>query len=126
MVTVTVRDLDDEVWRQLRLRAAGRGRSPEAEARTILTAAVAESIMAAPTAPDASSLPPPCPEVQLTPQEERVAALVAEGLTNRLIAARLYVSERTVETHVSAILRKLQVRNRATVASWWTRRAPTS
>jgi len=38
--------------------------------------------------------------------------LVADGLRNSDIAARLYVSEKTVGHHVSAILRKLEVRNR--------------
>lgn len=49
----------------------------------------------------------------LTPGEERIARLVAEGLSNPDIAAELYLSRRTVETHVSSILAKLQVRSRA-------------
>jgi DNA-binding CsgD family transcriptional regulator/tetratricopeptide (TPR) repeat protein len=49
----------------------------------------------------------------LTARELDVLRLVAEGLTNREIAASLVVSDRTVEHHVAAILRKLQVRTRA-------------
>lgn len=49
----------------------------------------------------------------LTPAEERVAALVAEGKTNREAAAALYLSERTVEGHLSRIFGKLGVRHRA-------------
>lgn len=48
----------------------------------------------------------------LTPRELEVLALVADGLRNAQIAARLIVSEKTVDHHVSAILRKLDVRTR--------------
>ena len=48
----------------------------------------------------------------MTPTEETVADLVADGLSNRDIATRLFVSRRTVETHVSAIYRKLEVGSR--------------
>jgi len=43
----------------------------------------------------------------LTPREREVLALMAEGLTNAAIAKRLWLTERTVETHVRAILGKL-------------------
>jgi DNA-binding NarL/FixJ family response regulator len=48
----------------------------------------------------------------LTPRELEVLALVAQGLRNAEIAERLYLSEKTVGHHVSAILRKLDVRTR--------------
>jgi DNA-binding NarL/FixJ family response regulator len=51
----------------------------------------------------------------LTPREERIAGLVAEGLSNPDIAVKLYLSRRTVEAHVSNILAKLQVRSRASI-----------
>ncbi|HEY2937739.1 MAG TPA: AAA family ATPase [Gaiellaceae bacterium] len=52
----------------------------------------------------------------LTGAEERVARLVAEGKTNREVAAALFVTERTVETHLSSIYRKLDLRSRSELA----------
>ena len=54
--------------------------------------------------------------VGLTPAERRVAALVAEGRTNREVAAALFLGERTVETHLSHIYAKLGVRSRTELA----------
>ena len=53
---------------------------------------------------------------ELTPAELQVASLVTEGKTNREIAGSLWVSEKTVEAHLSRIYRKLGVRNRAGLA----------
>jgi len=55
-------------------------------------------------------------EPGLTPAERRVAALVAEGHTNREVAAALFLGERTVETHLSHVYAKLGVRSRAELA----------
>jgi DNA-binding CsgD family transcriptional regulator len=52
----------------------------------------------------------------LTPTETRIAMLVREGLTNREIGTRMYVSPRTVQTHVSHILQKTGLRSRVEVA----------
>ncbi len=52
----------------------------------------------------------------LTAAEQRVAALVAEGRTNREVAAALFLGERTVETHLSHVYAKLGVRSRAELA----------
>ncbi len=54
----------------------------------------------------------------LTAREREVAALVARGLTNRQIAAKLVVTERTAETHVQNILNKLGFTSRAQIAAW--------
>ena len=53
---------------------------------------------------------------ELTATEQRVADLIAAGATNRDAAAELFVSVRTVETHVASIYRKLGVRTRAELA----------
>ncbi len=57
----------------------------------------------------------------LTPTERTVADLVAEGLSNPQIAQRLYISRRTVQTHVSHIFAKLGISSRAQLAAHVTR-----
>ena len=49
----------------------------------------------------------PNPIEQLTPREREVLSLIAEGFSNKAIAGRLFVAERTVETHVTQMFRKL-------------------
>jgi DNA-binding CsgD family transcriptional regulator/tetratricopeptide (TPR) repeat protein len=55
---------------------------------------------------------------RLSRREIQVAGLVREGLSNRAIAKRLFISERTVEGHVASLLNKLGVNSRAQVAAW--------
>jgi DNA-binding NarL/FixJ family response regulator len=54
----------------------------------------------------------------LTPREREVLRLIARGFTYREAAAELVLSERTIETHVSSVLRKLQLSNRRELAKW--------
>ncbi len=54
----------------------------------------------------------------LTPREHEIAGLVSNGLSNQEIANSLFLSVRTVETHVDRILGKLGFHNRTRLASW--------
>ena len=55
---------------------------------------------------------------RLSPQEERILDMVGEGLTNREIAERIHLSDKTVKNYVSTILQKLEVARRAEAASY--------
>ena len=55
---------------------------------------------------------------RLSERELEVAALIAQGLTNKQIAERLFIATGTVERHVANILGKLDMSNRAQVAAW--------
>jgi DNA-binding CsgD family transcriptional regulator len=54
----------------------------------------------------------------LSAREDEVARLVADGLTNRQIAERLFISERTAQNHVQHVLTKLGFTSRAQIAGW--------
>jgi DNA-binding NarL/FixJ family response regulator len=58
------------------------------------------------------------PPIPLSKRELEVARLVAAGLSNKEIGSRLFLSERTVETHVSKILNRLGINSRVEIASW--------
>jgi DNA-binding CsgD family transcriptional regulator len=58
------------------------------------------------------------PSGVLSQREVEVLALVAQGLTNRQIAGRLYLSQETVKTYVSRMYAKLGVTNRASAVVW--------
>lgn len=75
--------------------------------------AISYALGAVAPAPDAGADSGP-----LTRREREVVALVAAGLTNKQIAERLFISERTAEGHVERIRDKLGVRSRTEVATW--------
>jgi DNA-binding NarL/FixJ family response regulator len=72
----------------------------------------------------AGEIPAPVdPELdQLTPREREVLRLIARGYTYKELARRLSISIKTVETHVSAVLRKLQLSSRHELTRWATDR----
>ena len=62
---------------------------------------------------------------RLSPQEERILGLVAEGRTNRQVGAELGLAEKTVKNYVSSILGKLEVARRAEAAAYLARHTTT-
>jgi DNA-binding NarL/FixJ family response regulator len=82
---------------------------------------VLDAFAAAP--PEAGDRPALDPELdQLTPREREVLRLIARGYTYREIARELYISVKTVESHVSSVLRKLQLSTRHQLTRWATER----
>lgn len=67
--------------------------------------------------PEAAPQCPPDQELVLTSREQEITELIGAGLTNRQIAERLVIAQRTVDTHVGHILAKLGCTNRAQVAA---------
>ncbi|WP_197043181.1 response regulator [Saccharothrix sp. NRRL B-16314] len=59
----------------------------------------------------------------LTEQERRVLDLIGDGLTNRQIAERLFLAEKTVKNYVTAVLSKLGMERRTQAAAWLARRS---
>jgi DNA-binding NarL/FixJ family response regulator len=82
------------------IRAAARGES-------LLPPPVVEKVVAR------LAEPQPVEAERLSDREREVLGLLAEGATNKEIAARLYIAERTVKAHVTGIFNKLGVNSRA-------------
>ena len=55
----------------------------------------------------------------LTPRELQIASIIAEGVTTREAAARLFVSPRTVDAHLGHIYRKLGLSSRSQLTRWY-------
>jgi predicted ATPase/DNA-binding CsgD family transcriptional regulator len=72
------------------------------------------------SAPSGVETDEPLTTEHLSAREREVAAMVAQGMSNRQIAQELYLSERTIENHVSKILRKLGRSSRTEIAAWAT------
>jgi DNA-binding NarL/FixJ family response regulator len=85
-----------------------------------------EKMMTAPV-PESSEPAITLPEhTELTPREQEVLRLIADGKSNREIGETLYISERTVKNHVNSILRRLNLRDRTQAAIWATQFLPKS
>jgi DNA-binding NarL/FixJ family response regulator len=105
------KDLPIRAWAEA-LRGAQRGEAPISRAMT--RALVDEFRNVSRGTPGADLLPS---DRRLTRREWQVLELVAEGKTNRTVAADLSISEETVRTHVSKILAKLETPNRSAAAA---------
>ncbi|WP_199515481.1 response regulator [Nucisporomicrobium flavum] len=92
----------EQLVEAVRTVAAGKG---------LLDPAVTLRVIAAFAGQEPPAPPGPALE-QLTPREQEVLRLLAEGLTNAEIAARMYLGEATVKTHLSRILMKLGLKTR--------------
>jgi predicted ATPase/DNA-binding SARP family transcriptional activator/DNA-binding CsgD family transcriptional regulator len=99
--------------------AQGMAMSGEEAAEYALSEEVAP---AAPESPPAEGRTVEPLTTLLTAREREVAAMVAQGMSNRQIAQELFLSEHTVKRHISKILRKLGLASRAEVAAWATER----
>ena len=86
-----------------------------------LDEALAYALGEQPTAQPAPSTAPAAPELpQLTRREREVATLVARGMSNKDIAAKLVIAQRTAEGHVEHILTKLGFTSRNQITAWIT------
>ena len=124
IVMLTTFERDEYVYRALRAGASGflLKTAEPAELAAAVRAVAAGDTLLAPSitrrlVEDFARRPPPGPALpealaELTPREVEVLRLVAEGLANREIAARLVLGEATVKTHVNRILSKLTLRDR--------------
>lgn len=121
IVMLTTFDLDEAAARAIRQGASGfllKDADPEFLLAAIRTVHAGSSVIAASATRDLfahfSEAPKPVPPqfADLTDREKEIFALAARGLSNAEIAAREYLSEATVKTHISRILTKLALRDR--------------
>jgi len=93
------------------------------EGDAVFSPRLAGFVLDAFTSGDGPDEPAPDPELdQLTPREQEVLRLIARGYTYKEIAGELFISGKTVESHVSSVLRKLQLSTRHQLTRWATDR----
>jgi DNA-binding NarL/FixJ family response regulator len=127
VLILTTFDLDEYVYEAIRAGASGfllKDVQPTQLVDAIRVVAAGEALLAptvtrrlldrfADTFPDGDKPPPPPPGLDLlTERELEVLKLLAQGLSNAELADRLFLSETTVKSHISSVLRKLRLRDR--------------
>jgi DNA-binding NarL/FixJ family response regulator len=127
VLILTVSERDDDLYAALRLGAAGyllKDMPPNELVQAVLEAGRGEPRIAPRLARrmlaelGGEGARAADPLAVLSAREREILALVAEGLRNREIAERLFLSEATVKTHVRNVLKKLRFRNRAQAAAF--------
>jgi DNA-binding NarL/FixJ family response regulator len=125
VLVVTTFDLDEYVFSALRAGAAGfllKEAKPAQLAEAVRTVAAGESLLAPRVtkrlvehfvrAGDQAPQADPAVYDELTPRELEVLKLVAQGMSNAQIGQELFLSEKTIKTHVSRVLAKLELTSR--------------
>jgi DNA-binding NarL/FixJ family response regulator len=124
VLMLTTFDADEYVYEALRGGASGfllkdirSGQLVEAvrtvaAGQSLLSPSITRKLIERFIRPGPAGQEPPRELGDLTPREREVLLLIAEGLSNAEIAARLYLSEATVKTHVNRLLAKLRLRDR--------------
>lgn len=128
IVIFTVSDHEDDVVAALRAGADGyllKDMEPEDMIRQLHQAAVGKMVISERlTSLLAQALRSQKPEASradynsLTPREQDILALIAEGLSNKMIGRKLDISDGTVKVHVKHLLKKLNLRSRVEAAVW--------
>jgi DNA-binding NarL/FixJ family response regulator len=128
VLVLTVSEREDDLYAALRVGAAGyllKDMPPAELIEAVIEAGQGEPRIAQAMAarmldelPTASSPGATDPLEALSEREREVLGLLARGLRNREIAARLFITEATVKTHVRHVLEKLRFRNRAEAAAF--------
>ena len=123
VLILTTFDLDDYVFEALRAGASGfvlKDEPPEQLLAAVRTVAVGEALLS-PTVTrrviqrfaSVRRQAPPAAVADLTPRELEVFRLITRGLSNAEIGSELFISDTTVKTHVTRLLQKLDLRDRA-------------
>ncbi|MEX0706268.1 MAG: response regulator transcription factor [Nitriliruptoraceae bacterium] len=129
VVVITTFDLDEYVHGALKAGARGfllKDAGPALLAQAIHAAAQGDALIAPSVTvrllaafADSHPGPPPAQPIEpLSAREEEILRTVARGRTNREIADELFISISTVKTHLAALMRKLDARNRVEIAMW--------